>query len=177
MYQLLVLAAEAGEEGDPPNPVIPEMNEVFWAAVFFFALWALMKWVLLPPILKAIENRAETIQGDRDAADSAAAALGEARREHEAALAEARAEANQILADARAAADERRAAMQAEADAEIAELRRAAQAEIDAARADALTSLRGDVSSLAVGAASAVLGRELDAAGQQSVIDQALAAD
>ena len=67
--------------------------------------------------------------------------------------------------------------MQAEADAEIAELRRAAQAEIDAARADALTSLRGDVSSLAVGAASAVLGRELDAAGQQSVIDQALTAD
>ena len=154
MYQLLALAAEAGEESDPPNPVIPEVNEIIWAAIFFFALWALMKWVLLPPILRAIENRAETIQGDRDAADEAAAALGEARREHEAALAEARAEANQILADARAAADERRAAMQAEADAEIAELRRAAQAEIDQARAEALTSLRGDVSSLAVGAAS-----------------------
>ena len=177
MYQLLALAAEAGEESDPPNPVIPEVNEIIWAAIFFFALWALMKWVLLPPILRAIENRADTIQSDRDAADEAAAALGEARREHEAALAEARAEANQILADARAAADERRAAMQAEADAEIAELRRAAQAEIDQARAEALTSLRGDVSSLAVGAASAVLGRDLDAVGQQSVIDQALAAD
>ena len=43
--------------------------------------------------------------------------------------------------------------------------------------AEALQSLRGDVSGLAVGAASAVLGRDLDTVGQQSVIDQALRAD
>ncbi len=175
MLHLLVLATEAAD--DPPNPVIPELNEIVWAAVFFFALWALMKWVLLPPIMRGLENRAETIQGDRDAADAAAAELGVARRDHEASLAGARAEATQILADARAAADERRGALQADADAEIAELRRAAQAEIDQARADALTSMRGDVAGLAVGAASAVLGRDLDAAGQQSVIDQALRAE
>ena len=38
MYQLLALAAEAGEESDPPNPVIPEVNEIVWAALFFFRL-------------------------------------------------------------------------------------------------------------------------------------------
>ena len=175
MYQLLVIAAEA--EDDPPNPVIPEVNEIIWAAIFFFALWALMKWVLLPPILRGLENRAETLQKDRDAADEATAQLGVARRDHEASLAAARAEATQILAGARAAADERRAALQADADTEIAELRRQAQADIDQAQSEALQSLRGDVSGLAVGAASAVLGRDLDAAGQQSVIDQALRAD
>ena len=177
MLHLLALVAEGAEEGDPPNPVIPELNEIVWAAIFFFALWALMKWVLLPPILRGLENRAETIQGDRDAADAAAAELGVARRDHEASLAGARAEATQILAEARAAADERRGVLQAEADAEIAELRRTAQAEIDQARAEALTSMRGDIAELAVGAASAVLARELDAAGQQSVIDQALRAE
>ena len=78
---------------------------------------------------------------------------------------------------ARAAADERRAALQAEADTEIAEMRRSAQAEIDEARAEALSGMRGDVSSLAVGAAQIVLGRDLDAGNQQSVIDQALSAD
>ena len=67
--------------------------------------------------------------------------------------------------------------MQAEADAEIADLRRSAQAEIDQARAEALSGMRGDVATLAVGAAGAVLGRPLDAGAQQSVIDQALAAD
>ena len=56
-------------------------------------------------------------------------------------------------------------------------MRRSAQADIDQARAEALSSMRGDVSSLAVGAAQIVLGRDLDAGNQQSVIDQALSAD
>ena len=177
MINLWALAVDAEEAGDPPNPVIPVENEIVWAAIFFLALWALMKFVLLPPILRAMENRASTIQSGKDAADAATSALGAARRDHEATLAEARAEANQILAGARAAADERRAALQAEADTEIAEMRRSAQAEIDEARAAALSGMRGDVSSIAVGAAQIVLGRDLDAGSQQTVIDQALSAN
>jgi len=172
---MLVLAAESTD--DPPNPVIPEVNEIVWAAIFFVALWLLMKYVLLPPITRAMEERANTIQGDRDAADAATASLGSTRRDYESALADARNEASEIIGAARSAADERRAAMQAEADAEIAEMRRQAQTEIDQARADALGGMRGDVAALAVGAAGAVLGRQLDAGSQQSVIDQALAAE
>ena len=178
MINLLAIVVAAEEEaGDPPNPVIPVENEIVWAAIFFFALWAMMKKVLLPPIQRAMEERSSTIQSGKDAADAATSALGSARRDHEATLAEARAEANALLAGARAAADERRAVLQAEADTEIAEMRRSAQAEIDQARAEALSGMRGDVSSLAVGAAQIVLGRDLDAGTQQSVIDQALSAD
>lgn len=178
MITLWALAAEAAEKEEAaPNPVIPELNEIIWAAVFFVILWGLMKFVLLPPILRAMEHRTATIQSGKDAADAATAALGVARRDHEAALAEARSEASQIIAGARAAADERRAALQADADAEIAEMRRAAQAEIDQARAEALGGMRSDVSTLAVSAASIVLGREVDAGDNQSVIDQALTAD
>ena len=134
MINLLAIVVAAEEEaGDPPNPVIPVENEIVWAAIFFFALWAMMKFVLLPPILRAMEERSSTIQSGKDAADAATSALGSARRDHEATLAEARAEA--------------------------------------------LSGMRGDVSSLAVGAAQIVLGRDLDAGNQQSVIDQALSAD
>jgi F-type H+-transporting ATPase subunit b len=174
---LWILAAEGATDTAPPNPVIPVMNELFWAAIFFFALWAMMKFVLLPPIVGAMEKRAATIQSGKDAADAATAALGEARRDHAAALAAARAEAGTIIGAARAAADERRAVLQAEADAEIAEMRRSAQAEIEQARAEALTGMRSDVASLAVGAASVVLGADIDAAAQQNVIDQALSAN
>ena len=176
MINLLAIVVAAEEEA-PPNPVIPVENEIVWAAIFFFALWAMMKFVLLPPTLRAMEERSSPIQPGTAAADAATSALGSARRDHEATLAEARAEANAILAGARAAADERRAALQAESDTEIAEMRRSAQAEIDQARAEALSGMRGDVSSLAVGAAQIVLGRDLDAGNQQSVIDQALSAD
>ena len=105
MNLMLILAAE--EAGDPPNPVIPEVNEIVWAAIFFFALWALMKFVLLPPITRAMESRSATIQGDRDAADAATAGLGATRRDYEASLASARAEANDIIAAARGRADGR----------------------------------------------------------------------
>ena len=175
MNLMLVLAAE--DAGDPPNPVIPEINEMVWATIFFVALWLLMKYVLLPPITRAMEDRAKTVQDDRDSADAATASLGSTRREYEAALADARNEANEIIGAARSAADDRRAALQAEADVEIAELRRDAQAEIDQSRAEALSGMRGDVAALAVGAAGAVLGRNLDAGAQQSAIDQAIAAD
>ena len=142
MINLLAIVVAAEEEaGDPPNPVIPVENEIVWAAIFFFALWAMMKFVLLRPILRAMEERSSTIQSGKDAADAATAALGSARRDHEATLAEARSEANAILAGARAAADERRAALQAEADTEIAEMRRSAQADIDQARAEALSGM------------------------------------
>ena len=178
MLNLLVLAAEEGEKAEETvNPVIPNLYDVFWAAIFFVTLWVLMKYVLLPPIMRAMEARSATIEGDKDAAAAATEALGSTRRDYEASLAAARAEANEILAGARASAEEQRAAMQAEADAEIAELRRQAQAEIDEARTQALTGMRSDVSSLAVGAAQVVLGRDLDATSQQSAIDQALAAD
>ena len=140
MINLLAIVVAAEEEA-PPNPVIPVENEIVWAAIFFFALWAMMKFVLLRPILRAMEERSSTIQSGKDAADAATAALGSARRDHEATLAEARSEANAILAGARAAADERRAALQAEADTEIAEMRRSAQADIDQARAEALSGM------------------------------------
>lgn len=178
MLNLLVLAAEEGEKAEETvNPVIPNLYDIFWAAVFFIILWVLMKYVLLPPIMRAMEARSATIEGDKDAAAAATEALGSTRRDYDASLAAARAEASEILAGARASAEEQRAAMQAEADAEIAELRRTAQEEIDAARSQALAGMRSDVSTLAVGAASVVLGRDLDASSNQSAIDQALAAD
>jgi F-type H+-transporting ATPase subunit b len=86
----------------------------------------------------------------------------------------ARTEANAVIDAARGEADEYKAARQAEADAEIAELRRQAQAEIAEARREALAQLRGEVSGLAVMAASAVVQSDIDADAAQSAIDRAL---
>ncbi len=179
----LLLFAEEGEEGEAtegaeekeaPNPVIPTGNELLFAAVFFFLLLILVKFVFLPPILRLREEREQHLRADRDAAERQRDAVGQTRAEYEASLAGARAEANRLIEEARAAADARRAELQAAADAEIAELRRSAQAEIDASRTAALASLRGDVGDLAVEAASLVIQRDLDRSSQQSTIDRVL---
>jgi F0F1-type ATP synthase membrane subunit b/b' len=62
----------------------------------------------------------------------------------------------------------------AAAEAEVAELRASAAAELQSARSTALQSLRSEVAAVAVGAASSVVGRRIDAAGAQSRIDGVL---
>ena len=113
--EVIILAfaeAEEGEEleeGPPPNPVLPEPNHVIWALVSFLVLWALMQYVLLPPLLKSREEREQKIRADREAADKARQALIDVQADYDASLAEARAEADGIVDAAREEADEYRA--------------------------------------------------------------------
>lgn len=158
------------------NPVIPELNEAFWTLVFFLLLLVLVRYVLLPPIMKMREEREATINAGRDAADKAQSEVARARAEYDTALAGARAEAGQLIEAARAEADAYRAELQATADAELAVARQAAADEIARARASALTSVRSDVTDLAVGAASAVVQKPLDRAAQTAIVERALAA-
>lgn len=173
-------AAEGGHsevvEEKAVNPVIPELNEAFWTLVFFLLLLALVRYVLLPPIMKAREEREAAINAGRDAADRAQSEVARARAEYDAALAGARVEATQLIEAARAEADAYRAELQAAADAELATARQAAADEIARARTSALSSVRGDVTELAVGAASAVVQKPLDRAAQAAIVERALAA-
>jgi F-type H+-transporting ATPase subunit b len=57
------------------------------------------------------------------------------------------------------------------AEAAAAEERQAAMADLDAARAQALNQIKGDVASIAISAASKVVQADLDLAQNQSTID------
>jgi F-type H+-transporting ATPase subunit b len=177
LLRLSILAQEAVETPKPKNPIIPTGKEMLWAFVFFALLFFLMRFVLVPPLQRALAAREDKIRGDLDAADRAKDELGIVRADYDAALAGARAEANQLIEQARAEADAHRAQLQAAADAEIAQLRQQAQAEIAAARAQALASVRNDVVDLAVGAASAVVERPVDRSSSVAVVEQALRAN
>ncbi len=174
--QVTLGAIFAASEGDEEivNPVIPEVNEIFWAALFFFALWALMKFVLLPPLMAARTEREEKISAAKDMADSVDSDLGSATSEYDAKISAARDEANGIVVTAREEAEARRSEIMGAADAEIAEMRNAADAEIAAARAGALGDLRGDVGDLATQAAGTVMGSPVDRSAAQPIIDRVL---
>lgn len=167
-------SGEAEHSEDVVNPVIPNVYDMLWAAIFFGLLWALMKFVLLPPIIKDRDERNAKAAAAREAASGADAGLNAIRAEHEEKLAGARAEAGRIVDAARAEVEADRQAAVAAAEADVAQQRAAANAEIESARASALAGARGDVGSLAVGAASAVLGRDLDVGAHQSILDNYL---
>ncbi len=170
LASLLALAAE----GDPTdiNPVIPDtIGEIFWGAVAFFSLWILMRYWLLPPLLKVREERRAKEIADLEAAEEAKVAAEQVRRDYDATIAEARAAAATVLEEARAAAEHERGQKVAAAESEVAEQRQAAMAELEAARAAAIGAMGGDVADLAVTAASKVVDAPVEAGSHRAALD------
>jgi F-type H+-transporting ATPase subunit b len=168
---LLLAAEEVVVEKAPNNPILPVANELFWGAVCFFGLWALMKFVLLKPVVSTMQARAAKVRDDLDQAERAERELEAAIEQYSAGLSSAKAEATRTIEDARAQADTYRAAKLAEAEAQVASLRSAAAEEVLTAKADAMAQLRGGVAQIAVDAASAVVQKPLDPAAQMQVIE------
>lgn len=170
LAHLSVLAAESS---DTINPVVPDtIGEIVWGAVFFFLLWILMRYVCLPPLLRVRAQREQQVQADNEAAAAAEAQAEQVRRDYEATLGEARGQAGRILEEARAAADERRGEEVAVVESELAQERQGAMGELETARAAALGELKGDVTDLAVSAASKVVQAPLDPATHRATVDE-----
>lgn len=166
-----ILAAEAAE---PDNPILPAGPEMFWGAVCFGALFVLVKFVLLPPVKRVMNARADQIRADLDAADRAKAQAGSAVGEVHDQLADVRAEAAEIIDAARTEAEAERATIIAAAEEEVASLRAEADAEISAAREAALAGASDQVAELAADAASRVMGRQVELSSAQPIVDRYL---
>lgn len=162
-------------EAASKNPILPTLNEMFWTLVFFAILWALMKFVLLPPIMRTFAARADKLREDEAAAEAAEAASAERVREYEAGLAGARSEAVALIEAARAEGDAQRRELVGAAESEVAGLRAAAAEEITAAKAQARSELTGNIADIAVGAASAVLEKPLDRSASGRVVEEYIA--
>lgn len=177
----VTLAAEEEEHGgstageaevqEVSNPILPDPPEMFWGALTFLLLWALMKFVFLPPIVKVMKDRNDAIRADLDAAEAARGQAQASVADYEAGLASARAEASRIIDDARAQAEAQRREIIGAAEAQVAQLRQQAAAEVAEAKQAAMAELRSSVASIAVGAAEAVVQKRLDEAAQLRVIE------
>ena len=176
LYSLVteIAAGEPAESAETTNPVLPEINEIFWSALFFFLLWALMKYVLLPPIRRMQAQRNQKLQDDRDAAAQAEQDYQGAQADYDAAVASARQDANSLMDQARQRASDRRQEIVSQATAAVTAARATATTEIATAREQAIDNLRPQLKSLAVQAATDVLGRQPSDA-QQAAVDRYLA--
>ncbi|WP_208027109.1 F0F1 ATP synthase subunit B [Rhabdothermincola sediminis] len=163
--------SQAIQEEELANPILPVGNELFWGAVTFAVLWILMKFVLLPPVLRGMERREEKARADLAAAEQAREAAAAKLAEYQASLASAKAEAVRILEDARAQAEAKRKAVMAEAEADAAAVRAQAAQEVAAAKAAARAELRESLADIVVAAAGAVVEKPLDRQAQLQIIE------
>jgi F-type H+-transporting ATPase subunit b len=183
LASILVLATEAVTTADNllnqqaeevkavKNPILPTVNEMFWAAIFFIALWALMKFVLLPRITSVMDARAEKIRADQAAAEAAEVARVAKLEQYESGLAGARSEAVALLEAARSEGDSVRREQIAGAEADAAAVKAVAAAEVASAKDLARRELAGSITDIAVGAAEAVVQKSIDRSAQTQLVE------
>ena len=115
-----------------------------------------------PAVKKALEARTERIRTDLDEAEQAKQSAEGVLSEYKAQLADAKTESNRIIEEARVQAERVKTDMIAATQAEVNELKAKAAADIDAARTQAMASLRSSVSEIAIEIAEKVVEKNLD---------------
>lgn len=139
--------------------------------VFFILALFTMKFVW-PPLMKALDERAQRISTGLAAADRGKAELEIAMKKVESEMSTARDEVQKRIVDA----DKRAAAIIEEAkkiaESEAARIRAQAQADAEQAMASAREELRAQVAGLAVKGAEQILKREVNAAAHADMLSQ-----
>lgn len=157
---------------EAPNPILPELNEIIWGGAAFLILFVVMVKKGFPAVKGAMDARAERIQTDLDAAETAKSDAQAVQADYEERLADAKGEAARVFEEARSSADQLRADLTARAEADIAEMRERAAADIEASRQQAIADLRAEVTGIALGAAERVVQSSLDSDAHRRLIDQ-----
>ena len=139
--------------------------------VFATLILITMKWIW-PPILKAMDERQRKIAQGLAAAEEGEKELCQARDKADAIIREARERANQIIDHAQHRASELIEQAKGAASAEGARIVAAAQQQIELDTTRAKESLRREVAGIAVGAATKLLGREIDARAHADLLAQ-----
>jgi len=171
-----VPGGEGGAEGAfPPFDSSTFAAQLLWLALAFGLLYYLMSKIALPRVAGILENRANRIATDLDAAQALKTQSDAALASYEASLADARAKAQGIAGETRAAVDAEAEATRKSLEADLGGKLSAAEAQITATKTAAL----GNVRSIAVEAAGAIVeqlvGRTPDRHAVEAAVDAAVA--
>jgi F-type H+-transporting ATPase subunit b len=157
------------------DPLIPTWPELIIGTVVFVVVFGVLAKLLLPRILKTLNEREDAIQGGINRADEAQAEAAQLLEQYRAQLSDARQEAARIREEAREQGAQIIVELRERAEAESRRITEAAQSQIEAERQQALISLRAEVGSMATELASRIVGESLtDQARQSRMVDRFL---
>jgi F-type H+-transporting ATPase subunit b len=139
--------------------------------VFFILAWFTMKFVW-PPLMKALDERAEKIAAGLAAADRGKAEMAAAEKRAQAELTSARDEGQKRIIEAEKRAQSIIEEAKRTATEEGARIVAAAKADADQQVTQARDALRGQVATLAVKGAEQILKREVNAAAHADLLNQ-----
>lgn len=155
--------------------VTPDIGLLFWTTISFLLLVFVLGKFAWKPMLKAINERQNSIEESLKQAEKARAEMANLQTEHKNLLVEAKMERDQILKDAKETRDKVIADARNAAKTEAASVMAQAQAEIHRDQEQAFKMLKAEVADMAISAATAILKSELsDKAKQVALVDEYL---
>lgn len=150
----------------------PNVGLIIWKALAFGALLALLSKFAWGPITRALEERETKIEDSLTRAEQALAEAARLQADNDVARRDAERQSQAILRDAKEQADAQRATDLEKTKVEIARMQAQAASDIELQKQRALSELRSEVATLAIGAAEKILRETMDEPRQRALVDQ-----
>jgi F-type H+-transporting ATPase subunit b len=149
-----------------PNPGL-----ILWTIITFILLVIVLRLFAWKPLLEALKKREDTVRDSLKKAEEARADAERLIEENRRQLARAEQEGKRILNESRTLAQQLQKDLTEKAQEQSRKMIEQARAEICRDKDAALKQLRGEVASLALGAAEKILNETLDEAKHRRIID------
>ncbi len=165
----LLFAADDGHGAKASDPVIPQ---TVWAILSFLVVLFILWKKAIPPILGAMDSRAEKIREALAAADQAKADAEAAMAAHQGNLETARQESRSIIEEGKRDAEKVKAQIIEDASQEAGEISQRVTREIQLAKEAALDDLHKRSVALSIDLAGKLIQKNLSAKENQKLIDK-----
>ncbi len=175
LITLLLTAPALAAGAGGGNPFTGAIYQSVAAGLVFLLLLFLLKKMAWGPILTGLQDRENKIKGDLEKAESAAAQAAATLAQYQKELAQASEQARQMIDKARGEAEQAAATIRQQHEQEMAQLKQRAAADIKAAKEQAVNELYAQAAVLSTQIAGRILQREINAADQQKLVDEAVA--
>ena len=146
-------------------------STIICAIINFAILVVGLKVFLYKPVCNMLDSRREEVINNLNSAEEAKLEAQKLKDEYAAQIQNARAEAQDIINQAAKIGEQTKADIVTEAREEASRLTAKAQAEIAREKTEALNEIRNEIADLAVLAASKVVGKTIDVADHQNMVD------
>jgi F-type H+-transporting ATPase subunit b len=146
-------------------------STIIFAIINFAILVVGLKVFLYKPVCNMLDSRREEVINNLNSAEEAKLEAQKLKDEYAAQIQNARAEAQDIINQAAKIGEQTKADIVTEAREEASRLTAKAQAEIAREKTEALNEIRNEIADLAVLAAAKVVGKTIDVADHQNMVN------
>ncbi len=174
---LAAMAVEGEHTGDIQGPIATTKQGIataLTALVVFALVFAILAVKVWPKITAGLDERADKIKAEIEAAENARKQAKDALAQYEASLAQARTEASKMIEQTKAQQSQLAAELRAKSEIELSAMRERAVKEIQQAKQAAVAELYADATNLATMVAGKILKREINAQDQQRLVEESL---